>query len=299
MAIKDVIIFKNARLSQVNRETVKSFPPIRNKLVLEENTSIEKLPRDLSESIFSCCEPKGLSNAVRQYAQLYSFVRYNAPASPSLHWDSDERLQICMALSRLIYPTTISFEYSARIIYEEDKIHDIIPGPVSGFGAHAYVSRENSRNWLTETEGEETAALLSAYSEASLPERIKQALWYLEYAFRTQDMDVRWPLICMGLESLIHTDKYRSTKQFSFRVEKLALEVGKSDFPEQKANEAYTMRSKLAHGQLIRNIEDYKLEPYEALEDILRCVLRKAILDSSFAEIYSSDEKIRNKWPIE
>jgi len=299
MDIKDVVIFKNACLSRADQETIKSFPPIRYKLMLEENISIEKLPRDLSESIFSCCEPKGLSNAVRQYAQLYSFVRYNAPASPPLHWDSDERLQICMALSRLIYPTTISFEYSARISYEEDEIHDIIPGPVSGFGAHAYVTRENSRNWLTEAEGQETAALLSAYSRASLPERIRQALWYLEYAFRTHFMDVRWPLICMGFESLIHTDRYRSTKQFSFRVEKLALEVGKSDFPEQEADEAYTMRSKLVHGKLIRDMEDYKLEIYEALEDILRSVLKKAILYSSFADIFSSDATIRNKWPIE
>lgn len=299
MDIKDVAIFKNSGLHRASKDTVKSFPPIRNKLMLEENISIEKLPRDLSESIFSSCEPKGASDATRQYAQLYSVVRYNAPASPPLDWDSDERLQICMALSRLIYPTTISFEYSARIIYEDDKIHDIIPGPVSGFGAHAFVSRENSRNWLTEAEGNEIAILINTYFEADLPTKIRQALWYLEYAFRTYFMDVRWPLICMGLESLIHTDRHRSTKQFSFRVKKLASEVGKSDFPEQKADEAYIMRSKLVHGQLIRDIEEYKLELYEALEEILRGVLKKAILDSSFADIFSSDDKIRNRWPIE
>ena len=299
MKIKDVAIFTNSGISRASEAEIKQFPPIRNKLEIGENIYIERISKKLSDKIFSSCEPKGASDAVRQYGQLYSFVRYDAPASPPLHWDSDERLQICIALSRLIHPTTISFWYSARIRYEEDKIHDITPGPISGFGAHAWISRESSRNWLTEAESKENAILLSAYSEANLSKKIRQALWFLEYAFRTYFMDVRWPLICMGLESLIHTNRYKSTKQFSCRVEKLALEVEKSDFPEQKAEEAYTMRSKLVHGQLIRNIEDYSLELYEALEGILRDVLKKAILDSSFAGIFSSDDNIRNKWPIE
>jgi hypothetical protein len=121
---------------------------------------------------------------------------------------------------------------------------------------------------------------------------------YLEYAFRTHFIDVRWPLVCIGLEYLIHTDRTNSTKQFTFRVTKLAEEAGKSNFDEDKAKEAYAMRSMLVHSQLLRDLEENKLELYQEIEELLRIVIKRAILDSTFAEIFSSDERIRNKWPI-
>ena len=299
MKIKDVAIFINSSFIKASDALKKSFPPIRNKIILERDIYIDRLPRELCERIFSDCGPKGFSNAIPQFAQLYSFIRDNAPETPSLMWDSDECLQICIALSRLIHPTNISFKYSARIKYENDKIHEIIPGPVTGFGAYAWVVKENQRNWLIETEGQELFALLEVYHKTNLPKKVKQALWFLEYAFRTELIDIRWPLTCMAFESLIHTDKYKSTKQFSYRVTKLASEVGKNDFDEQKAVQAYEMRSSLVHGQLIDNLEQDKWDLLEAVEEILRLVLKKAILNQSFADIFSTDDKIRNKWPIE
>jgi len=299
MKIKDVAVFINSSFFKASNELKKSFPPIRNKIILERDIYIDRLPRELCERIFSDCGPKGFSNAIPQFAQLYSFIRDNAPETPSLIWDSDERLQICIGLSRLIHPTNISFKYSARIKYENDKIHEIIPGPVTGFGAYAWVVKENQRNWLIETEGQELVALLEVYHKTNLPKKVKQALWFLEYAFRTELIDIRWPLTCMAFESLIHTDKYKSTKQFSYRVAKLASEVGKNDFDEQKAAQAYEMRSSLVHGQLIDNLERDKWDLLEAVEEILRLVLKKSILNQSFADIFSTDDKIRNKWPIE
>jgi hypothetical protein len=78
----------------------------------------------------------------------------------------------------------------------------------------------------------------------------------------------------------------------------LAEEAGKSNFDEDKAKEAYAMRSMLVHGQLLRDLEENKLELYQEIEELLRIVIKRAILDSTFAEIFSSDERIRNKWPI-
>jgi len=299
MNIKDVAVFINAYYQKANQELKESFPPIRNKLIIDENIFIDKLPSEVCRKIYSDCKPKGFSDATPQFGQLYSFIRDNAPESPPLEWDSDERLQLCIALSRIIHPTTINFEYSARIKYENDNIREIIPGPVSDFGAHAWVTRESHRNWLTENEGKELAILVKAYNNAELPKRVKQALWILEYVFRTYYIDIRWPLICIGLESLIHTDKYKSTKQFSCRVSKLAKEVGKSDFTEIIAEDAYTARSTVVHGQLINGLEEYKLELYEALEEILRLILKKSILNNSFAYIFSSTDKIKERWPID
>lgn len=299
MGIKDVAIFTNISYGRATEEFTESFPPIRNKLILDEDIYIDRLARKLAHRIFLDCSPKGFSDATPQFAQLYSFIRDNAPESPRLTWDSDERLQICIVLSRLIHPTNISFKYSARIVYENDDIQEIIPGPVTGFGAYSWVIRENCRNWLTQEEGEKTASLISAYNKANLPRRVKQALWFLEYAFRTELLDIRWPLTCMGLESLIHTDRYGSTKQFSKRLAKLALEVGITDFDEQKAEEGYSMRSHLVHGQLIGSLDEGTWNLIVSLEEILRGILKKSILDQSFADIFASDDIIRDKWSID
>jgi len=299
MKTKDVSIFPNAYVIQANSEVIKSFPPIRNKLTIADDILIDILPREESLKVFSACEPKGFNfSPQRQFGQLYSFIRTNPPESPPLAWDSDERLQLCIGLSRIVHPTTISFEYSSRVRYDDNNILEIIPGLIRGFGAQTWVTREEHRNWLTESEGTELSYLFQTYLRLDLSKRIRGALWYLEYAFRTHFIDVRWPLVCIGLEYLIHTDRFNSTKQFVFRVTKLAEEVGISNFDEDKAKEAYAMRSTLVHGQLLRDLEGYKLELYEKIEELLRMVIKKAILDRSFAGIFSSEENIRNKWPI-
>lgn len=300
MKIKDVAIFTNSGISQAGQEEIKQFPPIQNKLIIADDVFIDKLQREESLKVFSACEPRGFNfSPQRQFVQLYSFIRVEAPESPPLEWDSDERLQLCIGLSRLIHPTTISFEYSGRVRYENNNIFEIIPGPIAGFGAKTWVAREEYRNWLTESEGKELSSLFQTYFKVDLPKRVKGALWYLEYAFRSPFLDVRWLLVCIGLEYLIHTDRHNSTKQFSFRVAKLAEEVGKSNFNEDKAREAYGMRSTLVHGQLLRDLEEHKLELYGEIEELLRMVIKKAILDSAFVGLFSSDENIREKWPIE
>lgn len=123
-------------------------------------------------------------------------------------------------------------------------------------------------------------------------------MWFLEYVFRSYYIDLRWPLVCIGLEHLIHTDRYNSTKQFSSRVSILAEELGVSGFYEKKAREAYALRSTLVHGQRLRDLEEYEVELYEEIEGILRGAIKKAILDYSFARIFESDDAIKERWPL-
>lgn len=300
MNIIDVAIFNNAHFDESDLKMKKSFPPIQNKLIVSDEIYIDRLPREESLKVFSACEPKGYNfKPKRQFVQLYSFISINPPDSLQFEWDSDERLQICIGLSRIIHPTTISFEYSCRIIYKDNDILEIIPGPIAGFGAKTWVASEEHRDWLTELEGSELSTLLQTYKEVELPRRVKGALWYLEYAFRSFFIDLRWPIVCMGLEYLTHTDPYKSTKQFTKRTAKLAEEVGISAFNENKAKEAYEMRSKLVHGQLIRDLKKYNSELYEEIEELLRMVLKKAILDADFASIFESDNQIRERWQID
>lgn len=302
MLIKDIAFFPNSSINTADEDDRSSYSPIKNRFLIADDIYIEKLPKELWQEVFRICTLIGREDAVPQFSQLYAFVREfrgEIVHHLSIRWDHDERLQLCMGLSRIIHPTTISSGYSARII-EGDGIRRIIPGPANDFGAAAWLSGVKSRNWLTVSDAEELKGLVSAFflNASQLPKRIKQAIWYTEYAFRTFHLDIRWPLACMGLESLIHTDRIQSTKQFSSRVSKIAQELGMLDFTEQEVTEAYETRSALAHGQLLRDLDPYKIDIYDKLEIVLRLVIKKAILEPTYANIFSSEERIRIAYPI-
>jgi len=265
MKINDIVIFKDIHYQQAKTKIKNDYPPISAKIEIAKDVFIEIIDSDLATEIFLNCTPNGSSDEAADQRQLYSFVRENAPTQPFFKWDNDENLQICIALSRLIQPTTISFEYS---------------------------------NWLTEIEGEELSELFNKYKNSNLPTRIRQASWYLEYIFRSYHLDIRWPLLCTALESLIHTDKYKSTRQFSKRVSRLANEVGIQNFDETKAEQAYDYRSRLVHGQLLRDLKEYDAELYIGMEEILRKVLKLSIISNSFAKVFSSEASIKKRWPI-
>lgn len=299
----DFAFFANDSFVRAAEELRKSYVPIKNRNEITDDIYIQQMPKDLWKLIADSCTVSGMVDAQRQFTQLYAFVReYSSwPEGPNrIIWDHDERLQLCMGLSRIVHPTTISFEYSGRVLYEGHGIIEVIPGPATGFGAHAWVSSDDWRNWLTEDDARDISALVRAFfrPDSQLCTRVKQSLWYLEYAYRTEFLDIRWPLICMGLESLIHTDKRNSTLQFKKRVSKMAEHVGIQDFPENKAEEAYGMRCALAHGQLLRDMGQIKQELYEKVENVLRLAIKRAILEPPYNLMFSNDEKIREYFPL-
>ena len=300
---RDIAFFTNGSFLRADDELQQAHVPIKNRIEIVDDISMQKLPKTLWKRIADSCTLGGLQDATRQFTQLYAFVRelHGWPTdSDRTRWDHDERLLICISLSRIIHPTSISFKYSVRVFYDGEEIVDVIPGPVGGFGAEVWLSPNDRRDWLTDEDARNVSAIVTAYfaSQSRLCTRVKQALWYLEYAYRTEFLDVRWPLVCMGLESFVHTDKKWSTAQFVNRVPKIAEQVGIRDFNEDNASEAYDMRSKLAHGQLLRDIGENNLELYEKVETTLRLAIKKAILEPSFNSLFSRDDKIREIYPI-
>ncbi len=274
---------------------------IKNPFKLCNNIYIDTLSRELYDRIFEACEPPGYgySPDCRVYRQqLYSFVHYNPPSVNNFQWDSDQRLQRCIALSRIIHPTSISFKYAARVIKnQDDSLHKIIPGLVSGPGAHAFVVDTDS-NYLTKSNAEDLKKLIETCENKPLKDPITRAMWYLEYAFRCFEVDVRWNLVAIGLEALIHTDRHSSTKQFVQRVPKLSKDVGAGTIEEADAEEMYDLRSSLAHGQGLGDLTPNRKTLYEKMETILRLTIRKSILEQSFNYFLSDKDEIRNKWPI-
>jgi hypothetical protein len=136
-----------------------------------------------------------------------------------------------------------------------------------------------------------------------LPRRVHNALWHHEYAARTYYLDHRWTLVVTGLEALVHTDRRRSTAQFTGRVTKLASELA-INLSKADASEAYDLRSQLAHGAAFLSTgTTQRLSPsqvglYDRLEDILRLAVLRGMKDKAFADILDSDDKIRSRWSI-
>lgn len=148
---------------------------------------------------------------------------------------------------------------------------------------------------------------VSGTSWTALPDRLRRALWYHELTAGMIQLNVRWALICTALEAIVHTDRNKSTKQFTIRVPLLANDVGISEFSTAEADEAYEYRSRLAHGGTLADprkgttadLDKQALPLYWLLECILREVLKKALSDLKYAAIFESDDTIRRRWPVD
>jgi len=232
---------------------------------------------------------------VKQSPQLYSFVRNATNYTNLWDWELDQRLETCVALSRLVHPTSFPLEYHVKIsLDDEGKLHELIP--LSGAYRGAWIA-ERERDWLTENDCVELQKLI-AQLPLMLPNRLSRAFWYNEYAARTYFGDVRWTLIATALEALVHTDRISSTAQFVGRTEELARAAGLSGYTRDEAARFYDRRSSLAHGQGQGTLlpEDQTL--YVLGEDLLRAILRRAILEPTFATTFENADSVRKNWPI-
>lgn len=197
--------------------------PIRTRTHLYQGVQIGLQSKELWKAVCTARWCGQSFDPTPLFGQLYTFWNDN-PANPlEFNWDPDQSLATAVALSRLIHPTSIDFEYAARVILGPDNhIKRIIPGSVVGLRMDAYVVPSAARNWLTDSDASALGSLLIDFyaTSVSLPPRVQRALWNHEYAFTIQWMEVRWTVVATALESLIHTDRRRSTKQFIDRVSK-------------------------------------------------------------------------------
>ena len=276
---------------------------------LTESIRLDLLEQDTTDKVMDACEPSGIwrvRRPVRQFTQLYTFIRQPVPAGGRYNWDEDDQLQSCIALSRLVHPTSISLEYSARVFHDwEGKIVEVCPGPVTGPASYAY-TLPDCRDWLVDDDLGHLKRLMNGTPWTKLPARLQRALWYHEMAAASWRVDIWWTLTCTALEALIHTDRLRTTKQFTSRIPLLAGEVGIMNFSEKDAEDAYEYRSRMAHGGTLADLRNMTPTHYDSIElplyrktqDILREAIRKSILTPAFASIFLTDDSVRSHWPL-
>jgi hypothetical protein len=297
MILREVILQTRQSLQAAvtsNWNLVESHPPA-EQFQLAPDVELTLLDRDLAERVMDCCEAQGYGfpKPVRQSPQLYSFVRSASQSGNLWDWKPDQRLEMCVALSRLVHPTSFPLEYHVKVSLNADgELEELIP--LVGAYRGAWIA-ERDRDWLTSNDCLELQKLIAALPLA-LPERISRALWYNEYAARTYFADVRWTMIATALEALIHTDRNGSTAQFVTRTTKMAIAVGLHAFNKDNALQFYDRRSSLAHGQGLGSLRSEDQLLYILGEDLLRAVLKTAVLDSQFATTFKDNNSIRQHW---
>ncbi len=229
--------------------------------------------------------------------ETYTFVRERD--SDDGTWDRDGILRLVIALSRLVHPTSVGLEQSAvltgRITDDPARII-VIPGPISGPAAAAYITDADQRNWLTERDATQLRELLESYQARPLPARVRRALWFHEFAACTMDGAVRWALFVTGIEALINVAFDKIAKQFTVRSMGIATECG-VPFTKRQATRTYSMRSRVDHGSATSLPPD-ELDLLVATEHVLRTAIRKVILDESFAALFQNDATIEQRWPV-
>jgi hypothetical protein len=303
MLVLDVVVHTSESLTDdPESPNYVGFTP-RGRIDFSDDLWVGKLDEGIVEAVFDRCEPPGwmTKKAPRLFGQLYAFVREPAPAEPpnEYAWDSDERLQTLVALSRLVHPTSISFRYAARVFLGSGgTIRGVLPGPVTGHGSDAWIAKENHRDYLTDGDLLVLRQVTISLQIDLLPPRVWRALWYHEYAARTLDIGVRWTFVSTALEALVHTDRERSTRQFTQRVPQLARELGGCEFSEVDAKAAYHWRSSLSHGQGLAALSKETQDTYERMETVLRRALKRCIQEGEIAAIFSDDQTIRDRWPL-
>jgi len=299
----DVVLHTNSGIFARNAsQLVVSHPPVDDRLEIEPRLWIGRLDGQLAKVFMDTCEPQmlGVQTPVRQYAQMYAYVRELARDAEIYRWDEDHRLSHCVAMSRLIHPTTVGFRYAGRVRQDASALQ-IVPVQIHGISVDAYLSPNRERDWLTKSDAELLAEVdpkAELLTQPSFPRRVSRALWYSDYAQRTYYADLRWTMVATALEALIHTGKTDSTRHFKYRVPALAADVGAPAMTTAESGDAYDFRCRLSHGDgFLSDMPKADISLYDKLEETLRLAILKAFREPAFAEIFSDDARIDAQWP--
>jgi hypothetical protein len=185
MPFREVIIHTNNGIFSAPPGTVQSQPPVVD-YRLAEDLEIKRLDHEITKKVMELCEPNcyGVDRPIRQFAQLYSFVR-SASASESIWEQRDNRLYTCIALSRLVHPTSVGFTYHARLnLGAEGELTQCIPISLEGHPTGTWIADRDGRDWLTDGDAAELEKLVGMMPLA-VPDKVSRALWYNELTARS------------------------------------------------------------------------------------------------------------------
>jgi hypothetical protein len=269
---------------------------------LRDNIWIERLDEATAKNIQQACEPAHYKiNKDIWDRHLYAFVM-DVPDRQQTRYEGLEILHSAISLSRLVNPTSTGDRYCAQVMHFGLKDSAVYAIEYRGASMDVTLGL-NSRDWLTQQDGEELRKLMSWTSKdkAMLP-RIHRAYWNHEYAMRSYHIDIRWMFVVEGLDALINTG-CNNEHHFVTRVKKIA-DVLNVSVTQDQLRSAYEIRSKLVHtekflyglDEILPHTEHDPL--YEKLELILRGTVRKALLDDHFGMSFADEVSVGQRWKV-
>ena len=266
---------------------------------LASDLAIAPLPSVRGE-LLAACDPRGINWTPphKNYGANYAIIRRNPPTELSLAFDPDRRLWTCVQLSRLIRPTSIGLGHGGRLsLTKTGEVERFVPSRIDGPAGRGWVA-EPDKNWIRDVDIADIRTVLAAFEAHPLPERVIQGLWQHEFLHQVPFVDVRWPLAAAGLESFVHTDRERSTRQFVVRILGIQEHLGVQLASEDELVRAYDRRSAIAHGRRLGDLNPEIRADYVKLEGALRTILVSAIRDPAFGGIFANADRIRDMWPV-
>jgi hypothetical protein len=260
---------------------------------LSHGIRIERIDPNLGERIFAATGLQGEDwSPGRLFSAIHAYVR-NA-------WNEERRIWPVVQLSRLVRDNGTSTEHAAQLQIRADGSERIVP--FDGFESHVvYRLYPDRPGWLDTQEASELRTLLNAYwGGPALPERVRRALRQAEAIMGERYLEYATPLVVGGFESLLKVGRDYLNAQFSQRVPALAAEIGVPlSVPE--CEQVYEDRSALVHGVGVDLKQAHERDEFgrrfNALQETLRRVVRRAIEDPNFAAIFADDTRITSRWP--
>ncbi len=297
-----------------------SAQPVRNRTHLGRHVWLGGLDRSLERDIMTACEPHGLVSTPRLHQPLYTFYRTVETEAPydSKGWDPGGFLQQAVLCSHLARFTTAGLDYAARVI--EGPHRQVVPIVIEPGKAWLLdiPPREAGtlQNWLTVEDATLTARLVEASFATNLPRRVKDSLFFFEYANYIVNTNVRWPVLATASEALVklwNVDAAGSTQVFVQRMKMLSERVG---YPvdDDDLVACYKQRSRLVHTGMFDAVpllngpdvdgtdpQGFTAERrhlYALHEEVLRRALVRCILEPEFAQMFASDEAVSRNFPL-
>jgi len=271
---------------------------------------IASLDRELTQWILDATEPPGRNyHPHRIYTGGYAFIRSGAPAPEPNQgdFDPDMLLRTAIALSRLVHPTSIALTHAVRIkTYGEPRQKwQLTPHTEPNIGEAAFVLDVND-NWLIPEDVPALTSLVRAWHTTPLPKRLGATMWYYEVAARTYFSDIRWPLLVTALESLVRIRNEQdnqgrpvgSTRAFVTRLKHLGTLDASLSVSENDLRAMYTKRSDLVHALALVAMDEPTRSLYRQLDNLVRGILREAILDPKFAALFATDGSVSSALPL-
>jgi hypothetical protein len=308
-----------------------SFPPFQGEPIdLGRGLCIEVLDEEEAELVMNACTERGHHFwAQRQFGAMYAFV---LEVDLAIHeqqayaWDVEGVLVRTLELSRYVQDNGYGTEFAARVIDFEGGQKQVIPqGSWHVYYLATYRVRED-RDWLTREQADELATLLDAWWRNSevLPARVERAISLCEGVAHQAVIERALVMLFMAFEALINTNKVQVSKQVGVRLRALASDLHLDGISRRFIDDMYDDRSAPAHGRALEKLfpvmpprigsngesaaegpdggvdvdRDY-LARLARLQDFLRALLRRAIEDPAFAQLFSTDTTIEARWPLE